>query len=166
MRGPSAPTSLPDKKAKTMETSLNIPLYAGLLGGALLILQNILMVSVGLYRTKAGKSVGVGDDVTLERRVRRHGNLAENAAIFVAALTLYELMFGQTAIALLVAIVFATARGLHIAGFASDAGSHLIGVNEGKKVFVLMRAAGAGLSALSSIVLGGALVVSLLSGSV
>jgi hypothetical protein len=147
-----------------METAMNTPIYAALLGGTLLVVQNILMLNVGLYRTSVGKGAGVDGNVTLERRVRRHGNLAENAAIFVVVLTLYELLLGQTAIALWTTVVFAVARLLHIAGFTNEAGSHLIGAGGSKKMFLLMRGGGAGLSALASLLLGAALVYAVVSG--
>ncbi|MCR9213691.1 MAG: MAPEG family protein [Proteobacteria bacterium] len=148
-----------------MEIALKMPVYAALLGGTLIVIQNVLMLNVGLYRTNQKKGVGIDGDVTLERRVRRHGNLAENAAIFIIVLTLYELLLGQTAMALLSAIVFAAARLSHIAGFANEAGSHLIGVQGRKKIFVLMRAVGAGLSALASLMIGVALVYAVVTGS-
>lgn len=149
-----------------METAMNMPVYAALLGGTLLAVQNILMVNVGLYRTQLGKSSGVDGDITLERRVRRHGNLAENAAIFVVVLALYELLLGQTAIAFWTALAFTVARFLHITSFANAAGSHFIGVVGSKKLFPLMRGAGAGLSALSSLLLGISLAYAVVSGSV
>ncbi|MCR9270654.1 MAG: MAPEG family protein [Henriciella sp.] len=142
---------------------LNIPIYAATLGAALLLMQALLMMSVGLYRAKAGKGVGVDGDMALERQVRRHGNLAENAAIFIVVLTLYELIFGQTPVALITAGVFFAARWLHILGFSSNAGSHLVGVKEGQgRPFVLMRMFGSGLTALTSLVLGGTLLVGLI----
>ena len=141
-----------------MDTVLNVPIYAATLGGCLLAGQGILAFNVGLYRTQVGKAAGVENDIELERRVRRHGNLAENAAIFVATLTLYELVLGQTGFALALAIVFGAARLLHIIGFSNKTGSHGVELEGSRKVFMLMRASGAGLSALTSIVLGGALV--------
>ena len=138
-----------------------LPIYAAFLGAALLIIQILLMLSVGTYRAKSGTSIGVKDDTVLERRVRRHGNLAENAAIFVVVLALYEIMFGQTFLALSLAVVFFVARILHMSGFGSAAGSHLIGVEDGGRPFVLMRMAGAMLTALTSLVLGVSLIVSL-----
>lgn len=143
-------------------TPLHSPLYAALLGGALLTLQILFMLSVGTYRSRAGKGAGVDGDMTLERLVRRHGNLAENAAIFVIVLALYELMFGQTLLALGTASVFFAARLLHAVGFASAAGSHLVDAKGAGSKFVLMRAAGAGLTALSSLVLGVGLVISVI----
>ena len=146
-----------------METNLHMPLYAALLGGTLLVVENILMVSVGLYRTNVGKGAGVDGDVTLERLVRRHGNLAENAAIFVVTLTLYELLMGQTALAFWTAIVFAVARLMHIAGFSNEAGSHGTGAESHKKLFLMLRAGGAGLSAVTSVLLGTALAYAVIS---
>ncbi len=141
-----------------MET-LHTPTYAALLGGSLLVLQILLMLSVGTYRTGARKGVGVDGDMKLERLVRRHGNLAENAAIFLIVLTLYEVMFGQTLIVLGTASVFLVARLLHAIGFSSLSGSHLVDAQGSGSSFVLMRAAGAGLTALSSLVIAIALIV-------
>lgn len=141
-----------------MET-LHTPTYAALLGGSLLVLQILLMLSVGTYRTGAKKGVGVDGDMKLERLVRRHGNLAENAAIFLIVLTLYEVMFGQTLIVLGTASVFLVARLLHAIGFSSLSGSHLVDAQGAGSSFVLMRAAGAGLTALSSLVIAIALIV-------
>ncbi|MCY6383273.1 MAPEG family protein [Hoeflea prorocentri] len=133
---------------------MTLPIYSALLGAALLVVQNLLMLTVGIYRTRTGKSAGVDGDIKLERLARRHGNLAENAAIFVAVLTLYELLAGQTAFALWIALLFAFARLLHIAGFSDQAGSHLVGAEGSKKIFVMMRGGGAGLSAVASLLLG------------
>ena len=138
--------------------SLHSPTYAALLGGALITLQAVFMLSVGTYRSSAKKGVGVDGDTKLERLVRRHGNLAENAAIFVTVLAMYEILFGQTLLALVIAGVFFAARLLYAVGFASAAGSHLVDVQGAGKKFVLMRASGAGLTALSSLVLGIALM--------
>ncbi len=139
--------------------SLNTPTYAALLGGGLLILQILLMLSVGTYRSGAKKGVGVDGDMKLERLVRRHGNLAENAAIFVIVLALYELLFGQTWIALGTASVFFAARLLHVFGFSSVSGSHLVDAKGAGSKFVLMRASGAGLTALSSLAIAVALII-------
>ena len=140
------------------------PTYAALLGGALLTLQVVLMLSVGMYRSAAKKGVGSDGDMKLERLVRRHGNLAENAAIFISVLALYELLFGQTLLALVTASVFFIARLLHICGFASASGSHLVDAKGSGSIFVLMRASGAGFTALASLVLGITLVIGVVAG--
>lgn len=138
---------------------LHAPVYSALLGGTLLILQILLMLSVGIHRTRVKKGVGVEGDVTLERLVRRHGNLAENAAIFVVVLALYELIFGQTTLALTAGCVFLVGRLLHLCGFASAQGSHLIDAEGFGSKYVLMRSSGAFLTALSALVLASVLVV-------
>ena len=140
--------------------NLNPPIFAAILGGTVLSLQTVLMLTVGMYRTSAGKGVGVDGDMKLERLVRRHGNLAENAAIFLIVFALYELLFGATILALVIGVTFITARLLHIIGFTSDSGSHLVDAAEAGRVYVLMRAAGAGLTALSTLALGLTLAVS------
>lgn len=144
---------------------LNTPIYAAMLGAGLLILQILLMLSVGTYRSGAKKGVGVDGDMKLERLVRRHGNLAENAAIFIVVLALYELMFGQTFIALGAASVFFAARLSHAIGFSSLSGSHLVEAKGAGAAFVLMRVTGAGLTALSSLVLAIALIFAIATGS-
>ena len=102
-------------------TTIHMPWISALTAGVLLILQMLLMLSAGLNRGRSRRAVG-GDgdnsDPELNRRVRRHGNLAENAAIFVAGYTLLELL-GETPLALEVACgVFVLARLLHAIGFS------------------------------------------------
>ncbi len=135
------------------------PFYTAILGGGLLTVQSLLMLNVGMYRTGLKKGVGIDGDIILERLVRRHGNLAENAAIFVAVLAIYEVLFGQTGLAFWIAVAFAVARLMHGVGFSSAAGSHLIGAEGGKKIFLMLRAGGAMLTAATSVVLGVALVI-------
>jgi len=140
--------------------NLNPPIFAAILGGAVLTLQTLLMLTVGMYRNSAGKGVGVDGDMKLERLVRRHGNLAENAAIFVVVFALYELLFGVTTLALVIGVSFVIARILHVIGFTSESGSHLVDASGSGRVYVLMRAAGAGFTALSTLALGLTLLVS------
>lgn len=140
--------------------NLHPPLFTAIFGGIFLILQTVLMLTVGLHRSNAGKGVGVDGDMKLERLVRRHGNLAENAAIFVVVFALYELLFGATIVMAVIGMTFVLARALHIMGFASDSGSHLVNADGAGLRFVRMRAAGAGLTVLSTLALGLTLVVS------
>lgn len=140
--------------------NLNPPIFSAIIGGTMLTAQTLLMLAVGMYRTKAGKGVGVEGDMKLERLVRRHGNLAENAAIFTVVLALYELLFGATVLALSIGAVFVLARLLHVFGFSSDSGSHLVDAKGAGRIYVLMRATGAGLTALSTLALGLTLAVS------
>lgn len=138
------------------------PLFAALLGGILLSLQAVLMLTVGAHRNRTATGVGLNGDVTLERLVRRHGNLAENAAFFVLVAALYEILFGRTWLLLILGVMFLAARIFHALAFSSDSGSHLVDAKGAGRVYVLMRVAGAGFTVLSSFILGLALVVSVL----
>ena len=102
---------------------MEMPIYTAALAGFLIILQVALQLSVGLYRTKTMKGTGVGDDLVLERLVRRHGNLAENSGLFVAAIALLELLVGQTQTVFYLCVAYAIARMLHAVGFSNQTGS-------------------------------------------
>ncbi len=121
---------------------MNLPIYSALLGTFLIVLQVGLMLSVGLHRSK-GQFIGNGDDRDLERKVRRHGNLAENSGLFLAVIALLEIMVGQTTYVFALCVLFAVARVLHALGFSSLAGSHGEDLSGGRKVFAGMRAMGA-----------------------
>lgn len=138
------------------------PQFAALLGGTLLALQAVLMLTVGAHRNRTATGAGLNGDMTLERLVRRHGNLAENAAFFVLIAALYEMMFGRTWLLLGLGVIFFLARILHALAFSSNSGSHLVDARGAGRGFILMRVAGAGLTVLSAFVLGLVLVVSVL----
>lgn len=120
----------------------NLPLYSAALGAFLIVLQVGLMLSVGLHRSK-GQFLGDGGDRDLERKVRRHGNLAENSGLFLVVIALFEMLAGQTTFVLALCIGFAAARLLHALGFASLAGSHGDDLTGSRKAFAGMRAMGA-----------------------
>ncbi|MEM7701599.1 MAG: MAPEG family protein [Pseudomonadota bacterium] len=120
----------------------HLPIYTAWLAAFLVVFQVVLMVAVGARRAK-GLPIGIGDDRDLERRVRRHGNLAENSGLFLAAIGLLELIAGQTTYVLAIAGGFAFARILHAAGFMSLAGSHGDGEGGNINPFILMRGFGA-----------------------
>jgi uncharacterized protein len=139
---------------------MTMPIISAGLAGFMLVLQQILMMSAGMRRAKTRIGVGFDGDPTLERLVRRHGNLAENAAIFVVALALLEILGGANMTVLWLAGLFLAARLLHMFSFGSLAGSH--GgkyAKENGAVFGLMRAAGSILTALVGIATGGYLVL-------
>lgn len=119
-----------------------LPLYSAMLGAFLIVLQVALMLTVGLHRAK-GQFIGIGEDRDLERKVRRHGNLAENSGLFLVVIALLEMIVGQTTYVAAVCLVFAMARLLHAAGFSSLAGSHGDDLTGARKGFAAMRAMGA-----------------------
>lgn len=136
---------------------MTFPVVTAALAGILLILQQILMLTAGTHRAKTGVGVGYDNDKNLERLVRRHGNLAENAAIFIAALALLELFSGPTLAVQILAAMFLVARLSHAIGFSNLKGSHgkLAGEDAaGSGTVVLFRVTGASLTALSGIALG------------
>jgi uncharacterized membrane protein YecN with MAPEG domain len=92
------------------------PVIAGFTGGILIIMQSALMVWTGLGRGKHQVAIGTGDVLEFEMRVRTHGNLAENAAIFIVSLALLELSAMNPLVLLGLAVVFIAARVAHIFG--------------------------------------------------
>ncbi len=138
---------------------MEYPAISAATAGSLLILQLLLMLSVGMYRTKVKMGTGYGNDQNLERLGRRHGNLAENAAIFVVTLALLELRVGPTTVVFILGATFVAARLFHAIGFSSLAGSHL---GDGNFFFVLMRMLGAGLTALTGFATAGYLLLNVL----
>jgi uncharacterized membrane protein YecN with MAPEG domain len=96
-----------------------MPWVSALTAGVLLILQTLLMLSAANNRraTRSPGSDGDPNDAHLHRRVRRHGNLAENAAIFVAAFTLLELLGEPQLHMEVICGVFLLARFSHALGF-------------------------------------------------
>ena len=119
---------------------MTMPMVAAAVAGTLILLQTGLMLAVGLHRASTNAAIGHSDDRNLERKVRRHGNLAESAALFLAALTVAELSGASIGLITMFGAVFVAARLAHAIGFSSLAGSH---GDEGSKVFVLLRIVGA-----------------------
>jgi len=138
---------------------MEFPIITATTAALILALQQLLMLSVGMYRTKLKVGVGTAGDDTLERRIRRHANLAENAALYLVALGLLELATGPGLPVLIFAGAFLLARAMHAVAFSSLAGSHLAG---GGGVFLVFRAAGAFLTAIGGIALAAYLVYSLM----
>ena len=131
---------------------MEFPQTAAMVGAFLLILQQFLMMNTGSHRAKTAIGVGHGGDLDLERKSRRHGNLAENAAIFIIVLALTELLTGSSPVISAFAAAFVFARICHAIGFMSTSGSHA--KREGPKFFVLFRMAGATFTGLTGLGLG------------
>lgn len=132
-------------------TVVDVPFVSAASAALLIVGQQALMLRVGLHRAKTRTAVGLSDDPHLERKVRRHGNLAENAPLFLVVLTLAEL----TGVALPILVGFAAAflisRLAHAVGFSSLAGSHL---GDGPKLFLRLRTGGALGTVFTGIALG------------
>jgi len=131
---------------------MTIPVYAAAAGAILITLQAILMLLAGAYRGKSGIYLGTGDDPVMERKIRRHGNLAENAGLFVAVLALAEMTVVPNHIVQYIAIAFVVARISHAIALSTEAGSH--GAETGK-IFVALHRVGVFGTLLSFLALGG-----------
>lgn len=130
---------------------LTVPVISAFTAGVLIIMQMLLMAGVILSRRENRQSLSDGNRPDLLRAIRRHGNLAENAAIFIAGLTLLELTgAGRTELEIMAAI------------FLAGRLSHAIGLSFAKTVNVF-RAFGATATALVGIALGVRLVWTALS---
>ncbi len=140
---------------------MEIPYTAATVGAILIILQQVLMMIAGTHRGKVSIGVGFGDDKDLERKIRRHGNLAENAAIFIVVLSLAEGLVGSGIAIMTFGAIFVIARISHAIAFSSLAGSH--GQEGASKLFVRCRVIGALGNGLSGIGLGLYLIMILLS---
>ncbi|MEL7128463.1 MAG: MAPEG family protein [Pseudomonadota bacterium] len=131
---------------------MTFPILTMALGSGLILLQYVLMLNVGMHRFGASVGVGYAGDQHLERKVRRHGNLAENAAIFVILLGFVEAYGAPVGIVGGFAITFAAARILHAIGFMSLSGSHTPGAET--KFFLIARSSGAFGTAFSGLGVG------------
>jgi len=135
---------------------MTFPVYTAIAGALLLILQLALMINTGLHRVASGINIGAGEDRDLERKIRRHGNLAENAALFIIVFALIELLTGQSAIVLALTTVFVIVRVSHALSFSSLAGSH--GLDAGPRIYPAMRAIGGLGTFLCGVVAGSYLI--------
>ncbi|SIN59826.1 hypothetical protein SAMN02745824_0363 [Parasphingorhabdus marina DSM 22363] len=138
---------------------MTVPIISAYAAAILIMMQGLLMVLVGLHRAKSGVNLGVGGDLALERKIRRHGNLAENAALFIVVLALAEMTVVPASVISVIAIIFVIARALHAIAMSTEVGSH---GGEGSKFFVAARVLGAFGTLGSFLALGGFLLVNLL----
>lgn len=98
---------------------MTLPLTAALVAAVLALLQVFLMVTVGNKRRAESISLGDGGNEELLRLTRRHGNLIENAPMFLILLSLLELLGGPTTVVTTLAGVFLVARFSHAAALSS-----------------------------------------------
>lgn len=105
--------------------TLTLPVYSGLTAGLLLIMQLVLMLTVGMVRLKTGQGIGDGQNPALALLVRRHGNLAENAAIFLVALMLLEILGGNATVVGGLGGAFVVARVAHAVGLSLGDGPNV-----------------------------------------
>ena len=98
--------------------TLNPPVISALTAGILMLLQMLLMFTAADQRRRHGPAVGDAVEPGMIRAVRRHGNLAENAAIFIVTVALLELLGGGRLWVEILCAVFIVARLLHALGLS------------------------------------------------
>jgi uncharacterized membrane protein YecN with MAPEG domain len=97
---------------------LSPPFISALTAGILILMQVALMFSVVVARRRNRQSIGDGGHQDLLVAIRRHGNLAENAALFVAGFALLELAgSGRIGLAVMCA-AFVLGRVSHAIGLS------------------------------------------------
>ena len=119
---------------------LSPPYVSAITAAVLIIMQMALMYSVVRTRWRVRQSLGDGGKQEMLLAMRRHGNFAENAAIFVAGFALLELMGASRLWVAILCAAFVLARISHVAGLskpgktvnrlrvAGTAGTTLVGV--------------------------------------
>jgi uncharacterized protein len=98
--------------------TLPLPVVSAVTAGVLIIVQMVLALSVVLARRKNRQSLGDGGNPDVLRAMRRHGNLAENAAIFIGGFTLLELMGEPQKSLEIMCAIFVAGRLSHAVGLS------------------------------------------------
>lgn len=96
--------------------AVTLPVVAALTAGILIFIQMALMVGVILARRRNRQSLSDGGHPDLLQAIRRHGNFAENAAIFIAGFALLELMGGGRLGIEIMSAIFVLGRLSHALG--------------------------------------------------
>jgi uncharacterized protein len=97
---------------------LTPPLISALTAGILIVMQMALALTVALARRRNRQSLGDGGNKEVLQAIRRHGNLAENAALFIAGFTLMEMLGGSRTELQILCAVFVLARISHAIGLS------------------------------------------------
>jgi hypothetical protein len=100
--------------------SANLPVISAITAGILVIGQMALLFAVVGVRRSIRQSLGDGGDQRLLRATRRHGNYAENAAIFVIGLALLEMMGADRLFVIGLVAVFIAGRIAHAIGLSME----------------------------------------------
>lgn len=104
-------------------SDLHIPLATAGAAIVLALMQVVLMVWVAAGRAKFSTGLGHGGHDDLLRRIRMHGNLAENVPLFLVLLGLVETLGNWRWIALAIAAAFVCVRVSHVIGLTQTSGS-------------------------------------------
>lgn len=83
---------------------------------AISIIFVILTMRVSMMRQKVNVDFGIGEDLTLERAVRAHGNLIESAPMFLILLMLLEMRVGDGVLVLSLGAAYVIGRVVGLLG--------------------------------------------------
>jgi uncharacterized protein len=104
----------------------DLPVVSMLFAGVLILAQMALMLTVIVARRRARQSLGDGGNSELQAAIRRHGNFAENAAIFVVCAALLDHGgAGRAGISVLCAL-FVVGRVSHAIGLSLRSNTNLL----------------------------------------
>lgn len=98
------------------------PYVTAAAGAFLAVLQMLLLVHTARGRGKFRAGLGDGGSDALLKRIRMHGNLAENAPLFLILLGLAEISGQWSAWLPWLALAFCVARVAHAIGLSISAG--------------------------------------------
>ena len=101
--------------------TLSPPVVSALTAAAILLLQMILMLNVGRVRQATETVFGDGDE-SLQRAIRTHANLIENAGSMLVGLALLELIAAPTAVVAGIGGLFVVSRIAHAVGLGRSTG--------------------------------------------
>lgn len=104
---------------------LHIPLATAGAAVVLALMQVALMVWAAAGRAKFSTGLGDGGHDDLRRRIRMHGNLAENVPLFLILLGLVEAFGDWHWIAPAIAAAFVCVRVSHLVGLNLTSGSSM-----------------------------------------
>ena len=97
---------------------MTFPYITAITAGVVLILQILLAFSVSSGR--GATPLGDGGKDGLTRAIRRHGNLAENAGLFIAGFALLELARFNTLTLEILCALFVLVRLAHAYGMSQE----------------------------------------------
>ena len=101
----------------------DFPIVTALFAGMIILLQQSLMLAVGLHRVSTRVGIGTSGDATLFRKQRRHANLAENSSVLILIVALLEIFGAGTFVVLGFAGLFLIGRICHAIGFSFESGA-------------------------------------------
>ena len=94
------------------------PVVTMITAGFVLLLQVVLAATVSAGRGKMHSPIGDGGKEELLRLIRRHGNLAENAGIFLVGFALLEMSARYPSLLIALCASFAAVRIGHALGLS------------------------------------------------